>query len=308
MDDDSDLPHATPDRDYDTIGEKPAGAAPVPRPKVPGTLPPRGACDAHVHILSGRDEFELWEGRSEDPPPGRGLDDWLDLLNAHLSTLEIDRVVLVHSILYGTDNAVTLAALKRLGDRARGVGLVSDDATAAELDRLADAGVRAIRLNHVHGGVISWAGVQRLAPMLAERGMHVQMLLHAHRHLDDLADGITALPCPVVLDHLAWPELGNDRGLDTLERLVGDGHAVTKLSGIYRFSDAPWHAADPLVDRLVQANPDGILWGSDWPHIMLNGAPMPDAGMLLDAFFRAVTDSDARQKTLVDTPARLFGF
>ncbi len=311
MDDDETLPDATPDRDYDTMAEKPEGLGPTERPKVPSTLPPRGACDAHVHMLGGRGDFKLWEGRPEDPPRGRGFDGWIDLLNTHLTTLEIDRVVLVHSILYGTDNTVTIEALRRLGDKARGVGVIGDDGTEEKLDRLAEDRIRAIRFNHVQGGVISWEGVQRFAPMLAERGMHVEILIHAHEHLADLADGLRALPCPVVLDHMAWPDLsqGTDQpALGTLERLVGDGDVHAKISGVYRFAEAPWDAADALIERLARANPDRLLWGSDWPHVLLDGAPMPDAGQLLDAFFRAVTDSDARQKILVDTPERLFDF
>ncbi|WOI57078.1 amidohydrolase family protein [Palleronia sp. LCG004] len=311
MDEDDTLPDATPDRDYDTMAELPAGMAPAERPKVPSTLPPRGACDTHVHMLGGRGDFRLWDGRPEDPPRDRGFDGWIDLLNTHLTTLEIDRVVLVHSVLYGTDNTVTIEALKRLGDRARGVGLIGDDATEAHLDRLADARIKAIRLNHVHPGVISWEGVKRFAPALAERDMHVEILVNAHEHLASMADDLRALPCPVVLDHLAWPILGGEgspEGVETLERLVGDGDAYTKISGIYRFSDAPWDEADDLVARLARANPDRLLWGSDWPHILLGETPMPDAGQLLDAFFRAVEDSETRQKILVDTPEQLFGF
>lgn len=308
---DRDLPDATPDRDYDTIAEYPFGLSPADRPKVPTTMPPPGACDAHVHMVGGPGDFPLWEGRVENPAEGRDFDGWLDLFRTHLDTLGIERAVIVHSILYGDDNSVTIEAVKRLGDAARGIGLLRDDAPEAALDRLADTGIKGLRLNYVHGGVLSWEGVQRFAPMLAARDMHVQMLVNAEDHMTDLSDGLRALPCPVVIDHVGWadPARGPDApGFAALLALVADGTAHVKLSGLYRLTDAPWEAADPLVAALAEANPERCLWGSDWPHLMLNGADMPDAGQLLDAFFRAVPDAGARQSILVDTPARLFGF
>ena len=179
---------------------------PAPRPSPQGVVLPPGACDTHVHMLADDARFPLWQGRVEDPAPGR-LEDWVGRLRLHLDTLGLQRVVVVHSILYGGDNAVTLAALQALGDRARGIGLVTDDANEADLDALAQAGIVGIRLNYVHGGILTWAGVKRLAPMLAERGMHVQMLMNAHRHMAELAEDVRRMPVPVVFDHIGWPDL-----------------------------------------------------------------------------------------------------
>lgn len=278
---------------------------PPSRPKA--SLPP-GACDAHVHMLA--DDYPLWEGRVEDPAPG-GLEDWALRLERHLETLGLARAVIVHSILYGGDNAVTVDAVSRLGDRARGIGLVRDGATDAELDALAEAGVMGVRLNYVHGGILTWEGVRAMAPRLAARGMHVQMLMNAHRHMEDLAPQVREMPVPVVFDHIGWPDLGAglaEPGFDMLRALVAEGTALVKLSGAYRLSDAPYDAAAAHVDALVRANPEGCLWGSDWPHIMLADAKQPDAGRLLDAFLDVVTSEAARRAILSDTPARLYGF
>ena len=283
---------------------------PAPRPSPPGVVLPPGACDTHVHMLADDARFPLWPGRVEDPAPGR-LEDWVGRLRLHLDTLGLQRVVVVHSILYGGDNAVTLAALRALGGRARGIGLVTDDAGEADLDALAQAGIVGIRLNYVHGGILTWAGVKRLAPMLAERGMHVQMLMNAHRHMAELAEDVRRMPVPVVFDHIGWPDLAAgvpEPGFATLRALVADGAAHVKLSGIYRLCDAPYDAAAAHVAALAEANPDRCLWGSDWPHIMLAGAKMPDAGQLLNAFLATVTGEDARRRILVDGPAGLYGF
>ena len=287
----------------------PQAAAPVSTPTTPSAALPKNACDAHVHMVAG--DFPLWEGRVEDPAPG-GLTDWLARFEVHLKTLGLTRAVIVHSILYGADNAVTKAAVAGLGThRARGIGLVTDQATERDLDDLAEAGVVGVRLNYVHGGVLSWDGVKRIAPMLKDRKMHVQMLLHTHQHMIELAEDMAALSVPVVLDHIGWPDLAlttNDQGFQAMRRLLGEGHIAVKLSGLYRLCPAPYTQAAPFIEALVAANPDACLWGSDWPHLMLADAAQPDAGVLLNTFLDVVTSEAHRQAIFTDTPARLYGF
>ena len=298
-----------PDAPQDII---PAGEAPPERPKVPSVRAPLGACDAHVHMLAGPGERPMNPGRIEEPAAGRRYADWMALFREHLDTLGCTRAVIVQSILYGTDNDVTVETVRSLGRAARGIALVREDVSDRHLDELADEGIVGVRLNYVHGGVLSWEGAKRLAPRLAARGMHLQMLLHADKHMVEVAGDIADLPVPLVLDHVGWPtDLGvgtEDRGFQTLLRLVGEGRVHVKLSGVYRLCEPPYEAADPFVAALAEANPEACLWGSDWPHIMLNGAGMPDAGVLLDAFMRAVPSASARQTILVDAPARLYGF
>ena len=288
-------------------GERPEGQAPAHAPKVPTVRAPVGACDAHVHMLSGPSEHPLWSGRAEDPAPDLGFERWLGILREHLDTLGCTRVVLVQSIFYGTDNTVTLDAMRRLGNIARAVALVDADVTDKHLDDLRDAGCVGVRVNLVHRGVLSWEEARAMAPRLADRGMHIQALMHADRHLDAIAEDAARLPIPLVVDHAGWPE-GPPRVHETLRRLLGEGRTWVKLSGAYRFAEAPFEAADALLRGLVDANPRRCVWGSDWPHIMLRGAPMPDAGILLDALMRAVEEPENRQRVLVDNPAELYGF
>lgn len=311
MDNDDDLPDARPSETYDTLANLPEGLSPADRPKVPTTLPPPGACDSHVHVLGGAADFALSENRPENPAGGRSWKDWLQMLDMHISTLELERVVVVQSMLHGTDNAITLDTLRHLGSRARGVAMISEDADDALLTRLADAGIKAARMNLVHGGAIDWNGAKTLAPRLAAHGMHLQVLIEADHHMEQIAEDIRTLPVPIVFDHIGWPDVASgprQAPVETLRRLLGEGRAYAKISGVYRFCDAPWDDADEIVASLVAANPEQCLWGSDWPHILLDGAEMPDAGLLVDAFHRAVTDAESRQKVWVDTPAALYGF
>jgi len=287
----------------------PTSAAPLTA-SPPLQKAPDGAVDAHIHVLAGPSEFPLSPTRIEDPAP-LDMDGFLSAYKTQCATLGIRRTVVVHSILYGADNAVTIEAIRRLGPDARGIGLLKDGASEAELDALAEAGIKGIRLNYVHGGVLSWQGAKALAPALAARGMHLQMLVNADKHMAEIADDIRALPCPVVFDHIGWPDVAAgpaEPGFATMCALLKDGHAYAKVSGLYRTSTAPWTATDPLVAALVDANPERCLWGSDFPYIMLADAQMPDAGHALDAFHRVVTGAAHRQTILVDTPVSLYGF
>ncbi len=310
MDNDQDLPDATPDRDYDTVSELPAGLAPSDRPKVPSTLPPQGACDAHLHLVGGKKDFPLWDNRPEDPAPGRGFQDWLDLLRMHMTTLEMSRGVIVHSVLYGDDNRVTIEALRQLGPGFRGVGLVGPETGDDRLDRLAANRIRAVRVNEVFDGPLDFEGACDLAPRLAERSMHLELLLHAER-IAEVKDRIAALPCPVVLDHMGWPDVSagpDSPGFRAVRDLLADGKAHVKLSAPYRLARAPYDDVAPFVALLAEEAPERCLWGSDWPHLLLPNDDVPDAGVLLDAFFETVTGSEARQKILVEAPERLYGF
>ncbi len=289
--------------------DKPHAQMPPPA-KRPATKLPTGACDTHVHMLAGKDDFPLWEGRVESPAPGPDFDGWMDLYRQHLETLGLSRGVIVHSILYGDNNAVTLRAVRELGADFCGVGLLRDGASAADVRAFADQNIKAVRLNYVHGGVLTWDGARAMAPHLADNGMHIQMLIHADQHMDALADDIRAASVPVVLDHIGWPSAGlnpNAAGIDTMCALMEEGHLWVKLSGPYRTCNAPYTQATALVQRLADTAPDQCLWGSDWPHIMLNGAQMPHAAEMLDHLAALLTPEQV-QGIFVDNPARLYGF
>lgn len=137
------------------------------------------------------------------------------------------------------------------------------------------------------------------------------MLMHAHLHMEDLAEDILNIEVPVCFDHIGWPDLSlgsRHKGIDGLCRLLETGRVWVKLSGLYRLSNAPYAQTDEIVAALVKANPERCLWGSDWPHIMLNGAEMPRSGDMLDALFRVVSDEVTRERILVSNPSDLYRF
>lgn len=284
---------------------------PITPPSRPSWRSMTGGCDTHAHMVAGPDEHPLWEGRVEDPAPG-SLEGWLEMYRLQLDTLGLTRGVLVQSILYGDDNHVIAEAIRALGpDNFRGIAVVTDEVTDAKLDMLAEAGFKGIRLNYVHGGRLTWPGAVKMADRLGGRGMHIQALVHAGEHMHEIAEDVRRLPVPVVFDHIAWPDLGagvDEPGFVLLQQLLQEGHAWVKLSGTFRLCDAPYEDADAAVAALAEANPERCLWGSDWPHLMLGTAKTPDSGILFDAFLRAVTTDERRNRILVHNPAALYGF
>src|SRR5262245_26712319 len=232
---------------------------------------PAGACDCHVHVFGPYDRFPLWSGRRYTPGPA-SVEDLLALQGA----LGLSRVVLVQASPQGTDNACLVDALERLsagGSEARGVAVIGAGATQGELEALHRAGVRGIRINleshGVHDPTEARRQLEAAAATVAPLGWHVQTYTTLPM-LVALEDPIRALPVPVVIDHFggATAARGADQpGFDAVRSLVRDGNAWVKISAAYRISDDPDLVdAAPLARALVAANPDRVVWGTDWPH------------------------------------------
>jgi predicted TIM-barrel fold metal-dependent hydrolase len=140
--------------------------------------------------------------------------------------------------------------------------------------------------------------------------------------ISSLKDLIAASPVPVVFDHFAGAQaaLGVQQpGFSDVLELLRSGKAYVKISGAYRASKLGPDYADaaPLARALIAANPERIIWGTDWPHPnSASGKPVTevspffqiDDGLLLNQLPAWAPDAATRQKILVDNPARLYGF
>src|SRR5947208_2898692 len=108
---------------------------------------PAGACDCHTHIHGDSEKFPFFEGRVYTPETA--LPEEMAALHR---ALRMQRVVIVTPSVYGTDNSATLWGMKARGADARGVAVIDDKTPESELDAMARAGVRGIRLNLATGG------------------------------------------------------------------------------------------------------------------------------------------------------------
>jgi predicted TIM-barrel fold metal-dependent hydrolase/predicted NBD/HSP70 family sugar kinase len=292
-----------------------------PKTAVGFRVPP-GACDCHVHVFGAAEAFPFVAPRGYTPPPA-SADDLSKLQNA----LGLSRVVIVQPSVYGTDNSCTLDGMRRLGpERARGVAVIDDQTPDAALKDMHAAGIRGVRVNLETGGVSDpaisrrnlAAAIKRVAPL----GWHVQVYTRLSV-VEAVHDDVMKSDVPVVFDHFggAQAEGGVDQpGFAALLDLVRSGKAYVKVSGHYR-SSAKAPAFDdvaPLARALIAANPDRIVWGTDWPHphhadpgkelSELTASFDIDDGLALAQLPRWAPTAATRRKILVDNPARLYDF
>jgi predicted TIM-barrel fold metal-dependent hydrolase len=281
---------------------------------------PAGACDCHTHIHGDPEKFPFFSGRVYTPE--MALPDEMAALH---KALHMQRVVIVTPSVYGTDNSATLYGMKARGADARGVAVIDDKTPESELDAMGRAGVRGIRLNLATGGVNDPAvGRQRFVAAIeriTSRNWHVQINTNLAM-ISAIKEQVAASPVAVVFDHFggARAELGPQQpGFAELVELVRSGQAYVKISAAYRVSRLAPDYADvvPLAQALIGANPDRVVWGTDWPHpattpggkaIDVTPLMQIDDGRLLNQLPVWAPDPAIRKKILVDNPARLYAF
>ena len=281
-------------------------------------FPPPGACDLHVHVIGPKSRFPLARERTYTPRDALPSE-----LSAMLRRLGLTRVVLVQPSFYRTDNTCILDALAQLPD-LRGVAVLPPQTSDEELDALDDQGIRGLRVNIATSGGASIDAIKKSiedAARLCERhGWHVQLFVAAAA-IEPLAPLVRALPVAAVFDHfgLIGPD-ADDGPLRALTALLETGHVWVKISGAYRIAADPNDARiAPLARTLCAANPERIVWGSDWPHTPRHDLRKPnseeelpfqeiDTQGLLDLVPRWLEDDAMVRRVLVTNPVRLYGF
>jgi len=285
---------------------------------------PSGACDCHVHIFDPK-QFPFAGTRGYTPEPAS-----IDELRGLHKALHIDRVVVVQPSVYGTDNRCTLDAIRKVGNGARGVAVIDEKTTDAALDEMTRAGVRGIRLNFNQAGLADPAAarqqVQIAIERVKDRNWHIQINT-GPAMIDAIASVLSSSPVPIVFDHFGGAlgrvaEGMQQPGFAAVLNLVRTGKAYVKISAAA--DQPPDHGvrlADvaPLARAFVSANPQRILWGTNWPHPDAAAVPgrkntdlapllQTDDGRILNLLPVWVPDPGTRRTILVDNPAKLYGF
>lgn len=267
-------------------------------------LPPL-SCDAHCHVFGPGAVFPYAPDRSYTPEdaPKEALAELHEVLG-------IERAVIVQASCHGTDNCAMLDAIAWRPESYRGVAIVDDSFGDRALQALDDGGVRGVRFNFVRhlGGAPDMGVFERVIDRIRDRGWHVVLHMDA-RDIEPLSEMIARLPLPFVIDHMGRVDtaLGLEQpAFRALLELARRDDCWIKVSGSERISAPPFAAAVPFARALVEAIPERVLWGTDFPHPNLKIA-VSEAD-LVDLLPQIAPTAEARHRLLVENPARLYGF
>ena len=287
--------------------------APDPEIRSPKIVFPSGAVDCHAHVCGPVSQFPYAKERIYTPP-----DATLESYQVLLKILRVDRAVLVQPSVYGTDNRAMLAALNAHPKQLRAVAVIPNDVNAiddTQLEQLHQSGVRGIRCNIVDVADKSAGLPIQTLRALAERikpfGWHLELLMHVNEY-PDLATVFDNFPVDLVFGHFGYSHAKHgiaNKGFEGLLELMRNGQAWVKMTGPYRIcdDDLPYLDMRPFNDAVIQANPNRLVWGTDWPHVMVK-KQMPHDADLCELFGSWVTDSSLRKAILVDNPCILYDF
>jgi predicted TIM-barrel fold metal-dependent hydrolase len=275
-----------------------------------------------VHVFGDPKKYPFFAGRTYTPEIASVAE-----LRQLLLALRLERAVIVQPSVYGTDNTCTIDGMRELGDRARGVAVIDDKITDAQLDAMGKAGIRGIRLNLATSGIsdptVARQRFENAVARVRNRGWHIQFNTQLPV-IEALSPQFLASPVPLVIDHFggAMASRGVEQaGFAALVNLVKSGRAYVKISGSADSVSTQSDLADvaPLARALVSANPQRILWGTNWPHP--GSAPVAgrkptdpalhvqtDDGKVLNLLPVWVPDAATRRLILTENPARLYGW
>ncbi|CAN1498142.1 COG3618 Predicted metal-dependent hydrolase of the TIM-barrel fold [Rhabdaerophilaceae bacterium] len=284
---------------------------PAPAVRPPRFVAPPGACDAHSHVFGPFETYPPREASTYALPDASPA--------AHAAAREAMGIgcgVLVQPAPYGMDASAMLDAVSRADGSLKAIAIADETVSDKTLADWSSRGVRGLRFVEMRAptgqrypGSVGFDALIQLAPRMRDYGLHAQLWANAASYAEHLPM-LATLGLPLVLDHLASPDLaaGPDApAYKAVLHALRDGSVWVKLTLCRVAKDGPAYAeARPFHDACISANPERLLWGSDWPYVRLE--PAPDAGAMLDLLADWTADAALTKRILVDNPQGLYGF
>jgi len=227
--------------------------------------------DAHFHVINP--DYPLVENDGYLPPTFTIAD-----YKARLSNFHLIGGAVVSGSFQAFDQEYLIDALNRLGDNFYGVANIPFTMSDAELNKLSQAGVTAVRFNLKRGGSEKVAYLKKMSHKLYnEFGWHTELYLDS-KDIPELTPTLNKLPS-FSIDHLGLSKTG----LDALYKLVEKGNKI-KASGFGRLDFDPV----PVMKKIYSINPGSLLFGTDLPSTRAN-IPFSekDISMILENFSAA---------------------
>ena len=266
---------------------------------------PKGACDTHMHFY----DEKIPAAPGTFLPGTFTVEQYRDLQKR----LGLERVIVVQANAYADDNTLVVGAIKRLGKGAKGVAVVKASVNDAELERLTKAGICAVRIMTLHGGMLGFDVMDAVMARVHPFGWHANIQLDG-RELPKYEAQIQRLHGKFVIDHTGKflePVAPDHQAFRSLLRLVDTGRCWVKLAAPYETSKtgAPkYEDVGRLAKILVKHAPERMLWASNWPHPSARQPAPPKDEDMLDLLADWAPDPKVQKKILADNPAELYGF
>ena len=223
--------------------------------------------DSHFHIIDRR--FPLVPNQGYLPDDFT-CDDYLK----RTANIALCGGAVVSGSFQAMDQGYLVDALATLGPRFVGVTQLPATVSDAEVLRLDELGVRAVRFNVKRGGSEGIEHLDEMARRVYElAGWHAELYVDSVE-LEGLGATLAALPA-VSIDHLGLSAAGFKKLLSLVERGVR-----VKATG---FGRVDFDVKQAIKD-ICSANPDALMFGTDLPSTR---APRPyldeDLLLVLDA-------------------------
>ena len=278
----------------------------------PSSLP-EGACDCHAHVFGPYDAFPVTHQMHYEAPLATAT-----MYADMIAKAGLSRGVLVQPGAYGDDASPILDALNKSNGKLRGIAAAHEGVDNHTLDRWHAAGIRGLRFNEMtipggsgrFAGSVGFTDLNALAPRMRTRGWHAEIWATIDQHVE-LLPRYRSLGMPVCLDHMAG--LVTSRGVDdkafqTILAALREGWLWIKLVPT-RCSQAfpDYSDLESFHHALIDARPDRLVWGSDWPHLRL-GLKTPDVQHLIALHGRWIPDPDKQRLIHTDNAAELYDF
>jgi len=274
---------------------------------------PPGGCDAHFHVFGPAGRYPYEQSDLRYAPPVAPVEDFLALSKK----LGLERFVFVQPSAYGRDNRCMLDAMREVGtQKCRGIVDIDENAPDAELERLHQAGVRGVRINVAPVKPYEAGFAAKLLPRIDRlRGRGTELgwqldLLTPGWLTSELMPVLNELDVDFTIAHFGMfpaKDGAEQRGFRQLLDLVRHGRSYVKLTGVYRMSVAKGFAdVAPMARALIEAAPERVIWGSDYPH--LSFADKVGSVELWNLLGKWAPDEATRRLILVDNPQCLFKF
>lgn len=275
--------------------------------RTPRSVAPAQTCDTHSHIYGPLKHYpRIVDSRR------------LATINAYrgmLQRLGIERCVLVHSSMYGTDNSITLDAIKMLGQKiARGTAVISHETKVDEIRRLDTGGIRGVRVSSSNDD-ITLSQVSDIAKKIAPFNWVLQLQDKNPNLITDYGNPLSELPCPIIFDHFGrtGPKGSTSTAnfYELLRLLEKTENIWVRLSGLYLNSvSGPPHYEDlaERTKRLVDVRPDRLLFALNWPHPKFPFPGVPESADCMDPVFEWITDVGIRELVFSTNASLLYGF